>query len=205
MGRRQVDSRELRAELAHLSARLLAEGGAADFQSAKRKAAEQLGVGSPRAWPENLEVQQALMEYQQLFEPEALQLRLRRMRECALVVMDRLVQFEPCLVGPALYGTACEDTPVTLHIFSDEPEAVVRALIDQRIPFDEDERRLRVAGSQSQSFPMFSFAVDTQEVELVVFPSHQGRDRPLSPLDGKPMQRADRAKVEALLNAADVA
>ena len=199
MARRHRSRRGVRAEIAYLGARLLAEGNAADFQAAKRKAAEQLGVRTGADYPDNLEMQAALLEHQRVFEGEAHAQRQRALRECALAAMRFLEEFSPCLVGPVLYGSAREDSPVTLHVFSDEPEAVARKLMDGGRRIAQAEQRLRIDSDSHRSFPVYQVYWQETRFDVVVFPLNPTRLRPLSPLDGKPMQRASARKVMELL------
>ena len=60
-------SDNLRRALAQEAARLMAEHGIHDFGTAKRKAAERLGVGTEAALPRNTEIEASLAEYQRLF------------------------------------------------------------------------------------------------------------------------------------------
>jgi hypothetical protein len=113
--------------------------------------------------------------------------------------MRFLEEFSPRLVGPVLYGSAREDSPITLHVFSDEPEAVARKLIDAGRRIVQAERRLRVDTDTHRAFPVYQVHLDGARFDIVVFPSNPARVRPLSPLDGKPMQRANARKVRELL------
>jgi len=47
------------------------------------------------------------------------------------------------------------------------------------------------------------FYAEQQRIEAVVFPKSKHGLKPLSPIDGKPMQRADMASVEIMLNETD--
>ncbi|MCE3286298.1 MAG: hypothetical protein K0R70_2554, partial [Steroidobacteraceae bacterium] len=49
------------------------------------------------------------------------------------------------------------------------------------------------------SYPAFRFVAGRQTVDAVVFPLDGIRQSPCSPVDGKPMRRATRAEVEAML------
>src|SRR3546814_19953739 len=53
---------------AHEAARLIAEGGIRDFHQAKLKAAERLGILDDASLPRNREIEDALREYQRLFQ-----------------------------------------------------------------------------------------------------------------------------------------
>ena len=60
----------LRRALAQEAARIMAQHGIHDFLTAKRKAAERLGVTEASALPRNTEIEEALAEYQRLFDPD---------------------------------------------------------------------------------------------------------------------------------------
>ena len=61
---------EMRRRIAHAAARILAENGALDYGSAKRKAARQLGVPESGSLPDNQQVEDALRSYQSLFQAD---------------------------------------------------------------------------------------------------------------------------------------
>ena len=105
------DAPQLRMLLAQECARLLAEEGVADFRTAKRKAALRLAVTDKGLLPDNREIEQALLDYQRLFQADSQSRRLRELREAALEAMRFLARFRPKLVGPVLSGTAGANTP----------------------------------------------------------------------------------------------
>lgn len=200
--RRNRDDR--RSAVAHLAARMLAEGTALDFQSARRKAAERIGVRNTSDLPDNRDLQQALLDQQNLFDGERHADRQRELRRQALEAMDFLAAFHPCLVGPVLNGTACDHSAVTLHLFTDESEAIMRRLLDAGIRFESLQRRLRMTSDRHQEFPGFRVRLGndesgTADIELIVFPNRQRHVAPLSSVDGKPMQRADIQRLRELL------
>jgi hypothetical protein len=131
-GRRRTSawlSSDLRQQLADEAARLMAEHGIQDFSMAKRKAAERLGVrSSESALPSNAQIHERLVERQRIFEPEAHEQLLEKLRVVASDVMGVLDGFRPKLVGPVLEGTVTVNSPIELHVFSDSPEAVAAAL-----------------------------------------------------------------------------
>lgn len=190
---------KLRHQLAQHAARLMAVDGVASFAAAKEKAAQQLGVRDPRRWPDNREVESALAGYQRLFQCPEQEASLGRLRRAALQAMRALAAFRPRLVGPVLSGTAVEHSPVCLHVFNDTAEEVCLALSEQGIVYRSAQRRLRLDPKQWQSYPSFSFLAGEIEFEIIVFPPKGLRQSPLSPVDGRPMQRADMAAVENLL------
>lgn len=192
----------LRRALAQEAARVMAEHGVRDFLFAKRKAAERFGVVDGAVLPRNTEIEEALQEYQRLFGGEAHLESLQAQREVALDVMRRLKEFQPRLVGPVLHGTATSHDDVMLHIFADRAETVTFRLMDQGIPFEVGERRTRLNPERVVQQPALRLEIDGQPVEIVVFPLDGIRQAPVSPVDGKPMRRADLHEVESMVDAA---
>jgi hypothetical protein len=185
-------------QLLQEAARLLAQGEAAGFDDARRKAAARLGF-SLRPPPDNAAIEQALVQYRTLFHGDRRLAQVQQLRQTALQAMRLLARFEPRLVGPVLTGTAPPHSPVHLHLFADPPEAVALFLLDQRIPYEHDERRVRYGAEQWDTLPLYRFVAGDTTLELTVFPVQGLRRRPLSPLDNQPMQRADSTAVERLL------
>lgn len=187
--------------IAQSAARLMAEEGMHDFALAKRKAAAQYGVVSGKNLPGNDEIQAALEEYQRLFQSHVQPQIVQQLRHTALQAMRLLADFRPCLVGPILNGSADEYTPVYLHLFADTPEEVLLFLLEQQIPFEQGERRVQYAGGKRENLAKFSFLAGETGIQLTVFPPHGRRQAPLSPVDGRPQQRAERKQLEALIEA----
>lgn len=194
-----VRSENLRLALAREAARLMAEHGISDFLAAKRKAAARFGVEDGAVLPKNTEIEAALGEYQRLFGGESHAEMLNTQRLAALEAMRRLREFEPRLVGPVLTGTATEHSDVQLHLFADRPESVTIKLMDERIPHEVTERRVRMNAERVLSYPGVRFEIADQPVEATVFPLDGIRQAPVSPVDGRPMRRADIDELETLV------
>jgi len=196
---RQRKERQMRERLAQVAAQILVESGSRDFYAAKRKAAEQLGAVDTRNMPSNSEIEAALITYQRLFRADEQPRALRRLREVALQAMQFFAEFRPRLVGSVLRGTADAHSTITLHVHADTVEDLNLYLLRHAIPFDSSDKRLRFGAETYQTLPVLRFVAEETPVELVVFAEHAPHQAPLSPVDGRPMQRADRAAVAALL------
>lgn len=192
-------NQQFRTQMAQTAARILLESGNRDYAAAKRKAADRLGVRDQRSLPSNLEIEQALAEYQRIFLADSQPDRLRHLREQALAAMQLLSMFRPRLVGAVLRGTADAHSPIHLHVFSDDFEAVTLFLLEHSIPFEDGNRRIRRQNGEFTEVPLVRFVAGEDRVELTVLPLRDERHAPLSPVDGRPMQRADSAAVQALL------
>jgi hypothetical protein len=176
------------------------EGGMRDFQLAKKKAAQRLGVFDRGALPTNLEVEEALSEYQRLFRADTQPQRLAELRAAALEAMDFLAEFEPRLVGSVLSGTADEHSYVELHLFTDSSEEVGMRLMDAGIPYELGEKRLRLSQDDQRYFPTYRFLAGDAPIELLIIPVRASRQPPLSPVTGKAMRRVRAHKLRRLLD-----
>lgn len=194
----QTRIRERRHRLAHEAARLIAESGIRDYHQAKLKAAERLGIYDDASLPRNREIEDALREYQRLFQRDNLG-GLRQRREAALRAMEFFASFEPRLVGPVLDGTADARSPVALQLYSDDADAVPRFLEQHRIPAEARERRFRLDRERSLDAPVWLFSAEELSFDLSVLPLDVLRQAPLSSVDEKPMKRASAPQLRQLL------
>jgi hypothetical protein len=193
-------SDHLRSAVAQEAARLMAEHGIQDYLVAKRKAAERYGVMDGALLPKNTEIEAALMSHQRLFGGMQHERSLQEQRRVALEAMRLLERFEPRLVGPVLAGSATEYAHIQLHVFSDSAEAVYLHLMDQRYDYEVFERRIRMSADRQLSVPTVRFAFGEETVEAFVFPRDGIRQAPVSPVDGRPMRRADRREVGEMVS-----
>jgi len=201
----ETRTRERRERLAHEAARLMAEGGIRDFHQAKLKAASRLGIHDDASLPRNREIEDALRTYQRLFVGDAHAEGVRRRREAAQRALEFLAAFSPRLVGPVLDGTADGNSPVQLHVHSDDPDAVTRFLEEHRIPAEARTRRLRMDRERVADLPVWVFSAEDLSFDLTVLPHDALRQAPLSSIDEKPMKRVSAAQLRELLAEAEIA
>lgn len=197
--RRNNQQLETRQRIAFEAARIMSAEGLPNFGAAKRKAADRLNIPNERQWPSNSEVEAELRQYQRLFGGEAHRENLEALRREAMRSMAFFARFNPRLVGPVLSGTAEQNSAVSLHLFAESPEEVRLFLQRHEIPIDEDNRRIRVAADRYEERPCLRFSAGQIAIDLTVFASKEIRQAPLSEVDGRPMRRAGREQVEALL------
>ncbi len=190
--------KNLRFQIAETAAKLMNDSGYRDFQAAKQKAAQQLGISERRHWPSNQEIEQALIDYQRLFEADVQPQRLRILRLLAINAMRFLQRFDPRLVGSVLQGAVTRHAQIQLHLFCDFPETIGVFLEDNHIPFNHADKRIHISGDEYETIPVLRFAADGEDIELFLFHADGLRQSPLSPVDGKPMRRAMLSEVETL-------
>jgi hypothetical protein len=172
-----------------------------DFDRARRKAAERTGISDKRLWPSDGEIEEAQLQQRRLFEGEKSDQELEILREHALTAMLSLTEFTPRLVGTALSGSADSTRGVRLHLFTDNLEEVVLALIDRGIPWKQGEALLRYGGGKRSAHPLLTFLAGQIPFELVVLPRGALRNPPLDPISERPERGAGISEVSRLLSA----
>ncbi len=186
--------------VAQETARIIVTQGLRDYHAAKLKAAERLGLTDRGSLPGNGEIEQAIEDYHLIFGGSEHPALLRRLRTAAVTAMQILSAFSPRLVGPVLNGTADENSAISLHVFSDSAEEIGTHLETTGIACRTYERRMKSRKDRFDVFAGFEFACGGATVQATVFPYDGIRQAPLSPVDGKPMQRADLKAVTELLS-----
>lgn len=190
-----------RAVLAQEAARLISERGIQDYRLAKSKAAHAFGMSDRGALPSNREIEAALEERNRIFSAAQHAELLESLRSAAVTVMEQLQVFRPRLVGSVLSGTVTEHSAIHLHVFSDAAEAVGQRLATAGIAHQLTQRRHRLRHDKFAEFPGFEFWAADCAGEATVFPERRAGHPPLSPVDGRPMQRAGLRDVQLLLAA----
>jgi len=184
----------MREQLAHQTARLMAEDGITDFGFAKRKAAKQLGAAETQHLPSNQEVEAALHSYRALYQRDSHPAILHQLRSEALDAMRLLDEFSPYLTGSVLSGTAGELSDINIMLFSDDAKAVLLFLLKHNLDFEDGEWRVRVGGHE-ETVPSYTLTGETGTlIHIIVLPEnarHSGSRHPET--------HADIAAVEALL------
>jgi hypothetical protein len=192
---------QLRAEIALVAARMVAQDGA-DIDTARRKAARQvLGVNQPvpNMMPDDIQVEDEVRKYLALFGGPDHSERLAQLRATALQVMEALADFNPYITGPVLQGTAGEHDDIHLQLFADSAKEVQIYLLNRNVNIEISEtphfKGGRHAPVETVSFPWMK---ETVHAQLFEYQDLRGALKPRA--DGRP-QRLDAAGLRALIAA----
>lgn len=196
---RRSSNRRQRQEVAAEAARIIATEGQRSYLAAKHKAAERLGAAARGGLPTNAEIETALKQWQHLYGSPEHAKRLRAMRLTALEAMGFLHCFQPRLVGPVLEGTADEYSRICLHLFSEDPDAVVRFLMEHGIDFEQERRRIRWHDGEYREVDVVVVESGEQTVEMTLMIGRDAVHPPPSPIDGNPVRRIGPADLRALI------
>lgn len=181
------------------AARLICEEGYADYRVARLKAAERLGLGRGDNPPDPVRIEAAVIARQQLFGGERYRQGLLAMRRAALQAMRLLAAYQPKLAGSAVSGAIGRGHRVQLHLIADQAEAVEMLLHDRHIPFEQDERRYRLADGRDVDIALLRFEADAIGIDIAVFDPGSERHPPLSQVTGKPARRLTAEQLRVLL------
>ncbi len=203
MGRQRNNKRrglKLRQELAAEAARIMATEGQRSFLTAKQKAAARLGLAPNVSMPTNAEVSEALKAWHALYGGQGHLDNLTALRRTALDAMRLFSDFHPKLAGPVLEGTADNHSRVTLHLFADDPDAVLRFLLERNLPFQQESRRIRWHDGSQRDIEILVMEAGGHAVELMMMIGRDALQSPPSPVDGRPQQRIGPSELERLLD-----
>ena len=198
---------QVRQLIAQQAARMMAEDGVSDFAYAKKKAGRQLGAVDNSIMPSNAEVEEELKLYNALFLSEEQPENLYDLRVNALFTMQLLDRFNPHLTGAVLDGTAGLMSETHIHLFADSVKDVEMFLLNQRIPFDVNEKSYRIMndgkrdkkGDSRKSVPVFTLETATGLIRLSVFDVDDIRIATKRAADGSNADRLNIDGVKALL------
>ena len=194
---------QLRAQIAAVAARLVAQDGA-DYAVAKRKAASQvLGDQLPGSGllPDNAQVEEEVRRYQALFLGDSQPARLRRLRTVALQVMEALAEFKPYLTGAVLSGTAGEHDDIHLQLFADSAKEVQIFLLGKNVDIEISETP-HFKGARFDPVETVSFMWHKEGVHAELYELNDLRGALKPRADGR-QQRADADALRALLAATE--
>ena len=192
---------EFRQKIAVEAAKILAEGFVQDYHTAKLKALKHLGVTGSVELPANTEVEAELKLHQSIFKANKHNALMLAMRKQALQAMKMFEEYNPRLTGAVLEGTATRYSPIEIQIFSESPKDMVIKMLDLNVPFDTEDRRVRLTKNDTQMVPVYSFGMGDYDIEVTVFQPNVLRQSPLSPITGAAMERASIKKLAKLCDA----
>jgi hypothetical protein len=133
----------LRIELAQAAAAFVADHGL-DYGAAKTRALqERFGRErvSTRDIPDSTDIDQALREHLDIFDPQGHQERVQNLRDSAIRAMELLDRFQPLVTGAAWKGLASEQAFVHLQLFPESSKDIEYFLMNQEISFELSEMR----------------------------------------------------------------
>ena len=192
----------IRGMIACEAARLMYEDGVREYRDAKRKAAKRFGpekalsLGSHL--PTNAEIHEELARLIESREQTLLPGRLLNLRATALAYLELLAPFSPYLVGSVLSGAVTSRSDIDIHLFADAVEEVENLLEGEGIDFQTETVPIRKGGVITDYTHIYLEDQGTV-IECSVYPVKERRNRTLSSITGRPMERAGAARLKKII------
>lgn len=191
------DDDRTRQKIRYEAARIMVEDGVRNYQRAKQKACNRLGVTARRSLPSNLEIEDAVSDQLSLISPLAKQSKHKSYLAAALEMMECFRHFTPYLTGAALSGAITSSRPVELHLFPSTVEEFCEFLVMEGLVHELTDKRMRFAKDKWQVIPVVQFASRGIDFEVQIY-LKSNLYPPLSATDRKPVKRASLKKVRTL-------
>ena len=122
--------------VARRAAELIMEEGITDYLFAKKKAAKYLGLLTSENLPSNQEIDDALKEYQNIFQEQVDLEVISKIKKDALNAMILFEEFNPHLTGQLLEGLIPKFPKIQINLFTDDIKEVEYTLLNNNISFD---------------------------------------------------------------------
>jgi hypothetical protein len=122
--------------VARRAAEVIMEEGITDYLFAKKKAAKYLGLLASENLPSNQEIDNALKEYQNIFQEQVDSEIINRIKKEALNTMILFEDFNPHLTGQLLEGLIPKFPKIQINLFTDNIKEVEYTLLNNNIAFD---------------------------------------------------------------------
>lgn len=190
-----------RQAIAEEAARLMVDEDVREYIEAKRIAADYLfgmRVGSNVRLPSNGEIRAAIVTRAALRDAGQHRERLMHMRRVALEVMLQLEAFEPRLIGSVASGAIHRNSDIDIQLFCVRHDTLEGVLRSHGYEAERLEHEILKDG-MFRRYIHYHFEREGVDVELSVYEPAELHIVRFSSIDGKPIDRVPRRRLEALL------
>ena len=170
------------------AAEVIMEEGVTDYLFAKKKAAKSLGLLTSDNLPSNQEIDNALKEYQNIFQEQVGLEVISKIKKEALNTMILFEDFNPHLTGQLLEGLIPKFPKIQINLFTDNIKEVEYTLLNKNITFDMKDKIYQEKLSKKKStkvVPTFILEGVWFPIELKVYFENDIRSKKYNLLSNK--------------------
>lgn len=178
-----------RQQICDLAARLVFEDGIRDYQKAKHRACDILGIRGNTFLPANEEIELALQTRQRLFGSETGEEKSMQQLDAARNILQILRAYQARLSGSLAEGRIMRDLPIEIHAFCNAIELVCDELNWRGIPTWTSEKRYRYSNQSYTRVPLIACEFDDNSVEVSIFGEKELHRLPICPTNGRAYKR----------------
>jgi len=128
--------KQARIIIANRAAEIIMEEGITDYHFAKKKAAKYLGYQSSDYLPSNDEIDNALKEYQKIYQVDIDASLVRKIKDEALMIMELVKKFNPHLLGQLIDGLIPKYPILKINLYTDNMKEIEYVLLNNNIEFN---------------------------------------------------------------------
>jgi hypothetical protein len=179
-----------RSIVASRAAEIIMEEGVTDYLFAKKKAAKSLGLLTSDNLPSNHEIDNALKEYQNIFQEQVDSETIVKIKKEVLNIMTLFKDFNPHLTGQLLEGLIPKFPKIQINLFTDNLKEVEYILLNKNIAFDIKDKLYQEKLSKKKStktIPAFILEGLWFPIELKVYFENDIRSKKNNLLSNKGM------------------
>ena len=176
-----------------MAAEIIIEEGVSDYLYAKKKAAKYLNYSLYQTLPSNIEIDEAIREYQATF-PSNNAADFVFYKDIAINIMSELESFNPLITGTLQEGRVTNNQKILINLFADNFKEIEYFLLSNNYQFKtKDPKR------PDDFLIKYILLYENIETELTVFDIMEPRhgDKNKSMIKGKGIKVDDFKKVES--------
>ena len=164
-------TKQARITIANRAAEIIMEEGITDYHFAKKKAAKYLGYQSSDFLPSNDEIDNALKEYQKIYQGDTDTSLVIIIKNEALLIMELFKDFKPHLLGQLIDGLIPKYPVLQINLYTDNMKEIEYLLLNNKIEFDLKDKNIsekRTKKKSLRSIPIIKIEGSYFPIELKI-------------------------------------
>ena len=139
-----MSSKNIKVSVANLAAQLIMEEGIKDYLFAKKKAAKSLGLNENVNLPTNSQIDEAIDDFNKIFNPNIDIEFLQQFKTQSLEVMNIFKNFKPHLMNQLSQGIIPKFPEIKINLFADNLKDVEYVLLNSKLSYDFKELKMNI-------------------------------------------------------------
>ena len=143
--------KQVRIIIANRAAEIIMEEGITDYHFAKKKASKYLGYQASEFLPSNDEIDEALEEYQKIYQLDIDASLIDKLKSEALMIMELFKKFRPHLVGQLIDGLIPKYPILQINLYTDNMKEIEYLLLNNNIEFNLKDKNISEKRTKKKS------------------------------------------------------
>lgn len=197
--------KQARVRIANRAAEIIMEEGITDYHFAKKKAAKYLSYQSLDYLPSNDEIDDALKEYQKIYQVDIDPTLVDKIKNEALMIMEIFKSFNPHLVGQLIDGLIPKYPIIQINLYTDNMKEIEYLLLNNNIEFNLKDTNIsekRTKKKSLRNIPIIKIEGHWFPIELKILDENDFKSKKnnLNIINGRGKNLEDIKKLEGKLS-----